>query len=90
MAPQLAGLGNRMRGVEEVGAEQRKGLTAQAAQIEQRAKRKQVEALQTAVKNLMGMVQVRRHSLDRYLRSCLRCGRNARCREPCNHTVMWH
>ena len=77
MAPQLAGLGNRMRGVEEVGAEQRKGLTAQAAQIEQRAKRKQVEALQTAVKNLMGMVQVRTHIsyfLDRYLRSRLRCG----------------
>lgn len=64
MAPQLAGLGNRMRGVEEAGAEQRKGLTAQAAQIEQRAKRKQVEALQTAVKNLMGMVQVRQHFLD--------------------------
>ena len=53
-----------MRGVEEAGAEQRKGLTAQAAQIEQRAKRKQVEALQTAVKNLMGMVQVRQHFLD--------------------------
>ena len=57
IVPKVNSLGSRVGGVENLGGEHANALSNHSEEIRRRAKITQIEALQTAVKNLMTMMQ---------------------------------